>query len=247
MKIFSTLNIGEFHTNNCEDFLVNEQISSDEILIAVLDGCTMGTESVFASVLYGKILRKIAKNHFYQEFTSKTSTDSKSLLKLCTKQLITETQGIKNQLGLDVNELLSTLIIGIIHTKFYSSELLAIGDGAIYVDGELTEYEQDNTPDYLGYHLNEDFDTWYDSLGQRKTITKFRDLSISTDGLFTFKNLKDKTKQKSEGEIVEYLLKDQTYIENDNFLERKVRDLSVNFDHVVTDDLAIIRVITNPQ
>ncbi|UII26073.1 protein phosphatase 2C domain-containing protein [Fulvivirga maritima] len=226
---------------------MNEQISSNEILIAVLDGCTMGTESVFASILYGKILRNIAKNHFYQEFTSNRSLDSKSLLKSCIKQLIAETKGIKNQLGLDVNELLSTLIIGIVNTKSYSAELLTIGDGAIYVDGELTEYEQDNTPDYLGYHLNEPFDTWYDSLEQRKTITKFTDLSIATDGIFTFKNLEDKTKQKSESEIVEYLLKDRTFSENANFLERKVRELSKEMKHVVTDDLAIIRIITNLQ
>ena len=207
----------------------------------------MGTESVFASILYGKILRNISKNQFYQEFTSSSSQDSKSLLKSCVKSLITETQQIKNQLGLDVNELLSTLIIGIINTKSYSAELLAIGDGAIYVDGELTEYEQDNTPDYLGYHLNESFDSWYDSLEQRKSIAEFKDLSISTDGLFTFQNLDDKTKQKSESEIIEYLLKDDSYSENDNFLERKVRELSKDSNHVVTDDLAIIRVITNPQ
>jgi len=68
MKIYSTLNIGEFHTNYCEDFLIDTQIATDQKLVAVLDGCTMGTESVFASILFGKILRKIAKKKFYEEF-----------------------------------------------------------------------------------------------------------------------------------------------------------------------------------
>jgi len=78
MKIYSTLTIGEFHTNYCEDFLVIEQITNSEKLIAVLDGCTMGTESVFASMLYGKILRKIAKHFFYEDFVKKdSSSDSK--------------------------------------------------------------------------------------------------------------------------------------------------------------------------
>ena len=64
MKRYKTLHIGEFHTNHCEDFFVDEQIATDERLIAVLDGCTMGTESVFASILYGKILRNISKKKF---------------------------------------------------------------------------------------------------------------------------------------------------------------------------------------
>ena len=66
MKVYKTLHIGEFHTNHCEDFLIHEQIGANQILIAVLDGCTMGTESVFASILFGKVLRNIAKKKFYE-------------------------------------------------------------------------------------------------------------------------------------------------------------------------------------
>jgi len=51
MKTYTTLQIGDFHTNYCEDFLIYEQLASNEILIAVLDGCTMGTESVFCVYL----------------------------------------------------------------------------------------------------------------------------------------------------------------------------------------------------
>ena len=61
MRIYKTINIGEFHTNHCEDYLIEEQIATNEKLIAVLDGCTMGTESVFASILYGKILSLLSK------------------------------------------------------------------------------------------------------------------------------------------------------------------------------------------
>ena len=47
MKIYSTLNICEFHANHCEGFLVNEHLTYDIWLIPVLDGCIMGTKSVF--------------------------------------------------------------------------------------------------------------------------------------------------------------------------------------------------------
>ncbi|WP_103867438.1 protein phosphatase 2C domain-containing protein [Aquimarina sp. I32.4] len=242
MKIYKTLHIGEFHTNNCEDFLVDEQIATDEKLIAVLDGCTMGTESAFASMLYGKILRNIAKNKFYEEFVSDKTVDLKSKLKEVVKLLIEETKQIKNQLGLETNELLSTLIIGIVNTKDSKAEFLTIGDGLICKDGELIEYEQNDKPDYLGYHLGDNFEDWYKDQDQKLSVSEFKDLSICTDGIFTFKNLENKAKQKSENEIIEYLLIDNKDSEFDNFLDRKIRLLKDRYNHIVTDDLAIIRI-----
>lgn len=247
MRIYKTLNIGYFHTNNCEDFLIDEQIATNEKLIAVLDGCTMGTESVFASILYGKILRNISKKEFYKEFVTNESLDLKSKLKEVIRQLMIETNSIKRQLGLDTNELLSTLIIGIINVQNSNAEFLAIGDGLICKDGEIIEYEQNNKPDYLGYHLIDDFDKWYDAQNQKLSISEFKDLSISTDGIYTFKNLESKDKQKSEDDIIQHLLIDNEYAEFDNFLDRKIRFLKDKWNHIVTDDLAIIRVKTTPQ
>lgn len=243
MKIYKALNIGEFHTNHCEDFLIEAQIGTNEKLVAVLDGCTMGTESVFASILFGKILRSIAKKKFYEEFVTNNSTQLKDKLKDVFKTLINEIKLIKNQLGLETNELLSTVIIGIVETKESKAELLTIGDGLICKDGELIEYEQDDKPDYLGYHLAEDFDNWFGSQEQKISISDFKDLSICTDGIFTFKNLEDKSKQKPENEIIEYLLIDNEGAEFDNFLDRKIRALKDKWNHLVTDDLAIIRII----
>jgi hypothetical protein len=242
MRIYKTINIGEFHTNHCEDFLIDEQIATNEKLIAVLDGCTMGTESVFASILFGKILRNIAKTKFYEDFVTNESIEIKNKLKAVVRELIEQTKNIKNQLGLETNELLSTLIIGIIDTTQSKAEFLTIGDGLICKDGEFIEYEQDDKPDYLGYHLADDFDVWFDNQKQKLTISNFKDLSISTDGIFTFKNLQDKSKQMTENEILKYLLMDNEGAEFDNFLDRKVRELKDKWNHLVTDDLAIIRI-----
>lgn len=169
MKIYSTLTIGEFHTNNCEDFLINEQIATNQRLIAVLDGCTMGTESVFVSHLYGKILRKIFKHQFYKTFVTKDDVTLKQKLKSVFKILISETKQIKSQLDLETNELLSTVIIGIVDTTNCKAEFLTIGDGLICTDGTITEYEQNDKPDYLGYHLTDNFETWYTS--QKQTLS----------------------------------------------------------------------------
>lgn len=242
MRIYTTINIGEFHTNNCEDFLISEQIATNERLIAVLDGCTMGTESIFASILFGKILRNISKIKFYEEFVSENSIDLKTKLKSVVKQLIDETNLIKRQLNLHRNELLSTLIIAIINTETSEAEFLTIGDGLICIDGKMHEYEQDDKPDYLGYHLDDNFNDWFENQNQKLSIDRFKDLSICTDGIFTFKNLENRENQKNENEIINYLLINEEGSQFDNFLDRKIKFLKEKWNHLVTDDLAIIRV-----
>ena len=242
MNIYSTLNIGEFHANNCEDFLINEQSGTNEVLVAVLDGCTMGDESVFASILYGKILRNIAKSKFYTEFANSDQLSMKDKLKDIVRELIETTKQTKNQLGLETNELLSTMILGVINTKTSEAEFITVGDGLIYVDGKVIEYDQNDKPDYIGYHLSENFEDWYTKQEQFHSIKHFKNLSICTDGIYTFKNLLNKEKQKSEKEIFTFLFEDELHIGNENFLERKVRYLMEKEQHVVTDDLAIIRI-----
>ncbi len=243
MNIYKTLRIGAFHTNYCEDFWVEENIGNHQKLIAVLDGCTMGTESAFAAMLYGKILRNYAKQAWYEEFHTGISCDEKTQLRNVVEGLIQQVKITKNQLGLETNELLATLIIAVVNTQDSTAEILTIGDGLVCIDGKLVEYAQDDKPDYLGYHLGKAFDEWFKRQNQRLSITQFQDLSISTDGIFTFKNLTNKQQQKTEEEIIHYLLTDKEDSKFENFLDRKVRSIHSEWNHVVTDDLAIIRII----
>lgn len=243
MKIYSVLQIGQFHTNYCEDFLVTEPIGTNQRLIAVLDGCTMGTESAFASMLFGKVLRSIAKQLYYQDFIESSSRKLDQTLKDVFKKLFEEARSIKNQLSLDTNELLSTIILGIIDESTSQGEFLTIGDGLIHYDGQFVEYEQENKPDYLGYHLGEDFELWFDRQQQMLSVPNFKDLSICTDGIFTFQNLTAKANQMPEHKILKFMLQDKEFSAHDNFLERKTRFLDQEKQHVVTDDLAVVRVI----
>jgi len=247
MKIFKTLNIGNFHTNNCEDFLIETQIAANGKLIAVFDGCSGGKESVFASILFGKILRNISNRELQMESERNKPLDLKSKLKNIIKQLIDEVKSIKSQLGLDTNELLSTLIIGLIDTQKISAEFLAVGDGLICIDGEITEYDQNNSPDYLAYHLTDNFDEWYTNQSQKLSVATFEDLSICTDGIYGFKDFDNKSRQRSKYRIFQYLLIDSENSESLDFLDRKMSFLRDIWNHTVKDDLAIIRVITTSQ
>lgn len=75
MKKYELSKIGEFHTNHNEDSSTITEIGEDIILIAVLDGCTMGKESHFASTLLVKLLRKIGKEISYRKFIEGTKNE----------------------------------------------------------------------------------------------------------------------------------------------------------------------------
>src|SRR5436305_1779442 len=73
MKIYKLLHIGEHHINHCEDYAVVESLGQNKLLCAVMDGCTMGTDSYLVSNLVGKLLRKIAIERRYLAFYQKSS------------------------------------------------------------------------------------------------------------------------------------------------------------------------------
>lgn len=241
MNYYSLLKIGDFHLNHCEDFYVIEPVSAHIKMVAVMDGCTMGKESAFASMLYGKILRQIAKKMYYEDFLPE-ETVAPSIREIL-KNLLNEAQKVRAILGLEKAELLSTLLLGLIDERTNSAELIVIGDGAVYHDGQLTEFDQGNTPDYLAYHFHEDFDTWYSSLHQHLYIEKFSDLSICSDGLFTFRSLKQSSDTALIQKAINYLLVDATYQKKPNMLERNLREMEKNLNGRFTDDIAIVRVL----
>ncbi len=244
MKKFEISIIGEFHTNHNEDFLVSEEIGDDKMLIAVMDGCSMGKESHFSSILIGKILRKISKGIDYKEFINKSNITLTEYLKTITQELFSILKELKNLLLLEKEELLSTLILGVVSTKDKKAEILTIGDGLICCNGNYTEYEQDNKPDYLGYHLNEKFEDWFEAQKQRLSCNNIDDLSISTDGIFTFKAFDNKSyKPISESEIIDFLLLSTEGVDSEKMLHKKLLKIEKEWGLKPTDDLSIIRIL----
>jgi len=234
---FEFSQIGEFHINHNEDFLVSHEIGENKIMIAVMDGCTMGTESHFASTLIGKLLRQISKEIHYKTFIEKKEMDIQQLLEEILRQLFAKLKKIKNQLGLERDELLSTLILGIVHIENKSAEVITIGDGLVFYNGNFKEYDQDDIPDYLGYHLHEEFDDWFLKQKQRLSLTKIDDLSISTDGIFSFKKFDLKNyKEVEEKELLHFLLKDEVK----NGLKQKVLFIEKEWGLKPADDFTLI-------
>jgi hypothetical protein len=240
-QIHSILKIGSFHTNFCEDFLIYESLSPNIQVLAVMDGCTMGKESTFASLMIGKILRKTCKTMFYQDLRSPISENLEILIQSILKDLFQELKHQKNKLLLETEELLSTLIIIIIDTQKQEALSLVVGDGCIYCDEKLYEYEQNNKPDYLGYHLHKNFDEWYISQNQKLYIQEFQNFAICTDGIFSFQKQKSAIVEKTETDFTKFLLSDNTDFHLPHFFEKKLRFIEQNWLYNLTDDLAIIR------
>lgn len=242
MRIYTTLQIGELHTNYCEDYLITAKIGKNKLLCAVMDGCTMGTDSYFAATLTGKLLRKISKEYNYKEFLSIESAGLQLILKKITKQLFEELRDAKNMLQLEREEVLNTLLIGVIDTNNRTGEFLCIGDGLICINNRLFEFEQNDKPDYLGYHLHEEFNSWYSKQQQRISAQDIQDFSLATDGIFTFKKFNNKAYTEPD-DVVKFLLVDTGESNNSNMLNMKLYDIRTNWGLKAGDDLAIIRII----
>jgi len=244
MKKYELTKIGEFHTNHNEDYLISNEIGFNKIMIAVMDGCSMGIDSHFASTLIGKILKKVSTEIHYKEFAEKTENSIEQILKEVTRSLFHKLKELKNELSLERDELLSTMILGIVDREEKVAEIITIGDGLIICDGVITEYEQDNKPDYLGYHLSGKFEDWYEKQNQRLRLSKIEDLSISTDGIFTFKKFDaEEYDQVTESEIIDYLLIDRQEKESKNMLLKKIIRIEKKWGLKPSDDLTIIRLM----
>lgn len=239
MRIYSTLQIGEFHLNHCEDYLVIEDPGKDKKLLAVMDGCTMGRDSYFISTLTGKILKKICKASNYKELYT-TPLNLEDSLKFILSELFSELRKIQQQLLLEQKDMLTTLIMLLADTKLNTGIILAIGDGLVCVNGMITEFDQDNKPDYLGFHLNEDFEQWYGSLSQKISFNEITDISIATDGIGMFKPFINTA---ADIDPVHFLVQDTTGIESEEMLDLKMKKLEHVHGYRPTDDIAIIRIL----
>lgn len=240
MHIHTLLRIGAFHTNHCEDFTFTAQTSKNRLLIAVMDGCTMSDESHFAANLCGKLLRKIAVQLEYEHLKN-PPMDLKQELKYIMQRLMDELAAAKNQLSLSREEMLHTLIIATVDKETRNAEVLVIGDGLVTINEDVFVFDQDDKPDYLGYHIGRDFESWYISQKQFISAMQFNRISIATDGIFTFRNFTANTAAPQD-EIYLQLLFDDNNMLQTNKLETTYNKLQQE-GWMNGDDVAVVRVM----
>ena len=163
-------------------------------------------------------------------------------MKSILKDLFSELKIIKNQLLLDAKELLTTLIIMIVDKNSDQGIVLTIGDGFVNINGKVTEYEQDNKPDYLGFHISEDFEKFYSLQNQKIVFDKISDISIATDGIFSFTKVQKSTE---EMDVIDFLSQNKEGNETEDMLNLKLKILKNDFGLKPTDDFSMIRILNS--
>ncbi len=244
MKPYTLLQIGTFHTTHCEDDLITAEVGPGRHLLAVMDGCTMGTDSHLPSTLCAKLLRKIARELDFAAFRERNQMDLRELQQVILRRLFEELRFLQNHIQLEKSELLCTLILALVDVKTQTAEVIVVGDGWVDCNGIGTEFEQDNRPDYLGYHLHEDFEEWYAAQTQRLSLADVRDLSIASDGILSFQQavVGEFEPIAVEG-IVQALLRDTEGCNATTMLQARLKDIAQRHGQRPTDDLAILRVM----
>ncbi|MCU0433842.1 MAG: protein phosphatase 2C domain-containing protein [Bacteroidia bacterium] len=249
MKIYTTLQIGEYHVNHCEDYLFSEYIVNNKLLCAVMDGCTMGNDSYLIATITGKLLRKIVKARNYEALYNPDASSTLNLtgyLKSILNELFQELNSIRNQLQLEKKELLTTLILLLLDVQKNEGIVLVIGDGVVSINGRLIDFDQDNKPDYLGFHLHEDFEKWFEDQQQLILFDRIEDISIATDGILTFTQVKQATSSERIDPAA-FLLNDYDNPENEDLLTNKLKVLEYRYGLKHTDDLALVRVVKSHE
>lgn len=238
MKIHQFIKIGSNHKNFCEDYIFTQKLNESFILAGVFDGCSSGKDSHFASSLIAKIIKAEANKIAVQEI------DKMLIYKLLFKSL-KKLKEIKEELHLDENEILSTIILLLLDTKTKQGQIIALGDGFFSVNGQSTEIDQDNTPQYPAYFLNEyenfdDFNKIIDEMSKYKEFSDIKDITISTDGIFSFASFQA---NENTPDISDFLAKDTKMAENNAMFGRKINILKTKYSMINNDDLGIIRII----
>lgn len=240
MNIQTVIQLGSSHPNFCEDFLLTALIGKNKLLAVVADGCTSGKDSHFASTLIIKVLQKIAIEQSYLESYKIQHLDAQ--IKEIVARLWDELKAVKNLLLLKEEELLSTVLIALVHKEHKQAYFVALGDGLLACNGKIWEFDNNNYPDYLAYHLNENKDEY---INQQNFIflTDIQQLSISTDGIFSFDIFDNRSYPTAHISPIQDLLSPADNPLNANELYKKLRHWELDFGLKPVDDLAMIKLI----
>ncbi len=240
MKIYTQLQKGEAHPVFCEDFLmVQEDLDGQFLVAAVMDGCSGGKETHFASTFIAKSFRNTIFQYnamTWQEEDEEITASN--LLRDLLHGVAEDLQTLKDEFNISTEELVSTIILLVYDFKKDFAYVVSVGDGTIVIDNEIHRIEQQNMPNYLAYHLKTDFALFFDKLPYFK-IQSPKNLAISTDGIDSFF---DKQLQACPIDVTKELLVND--LENKkNILTSKIQQLYEQHNQTAQDDLAIVRVV----
>ena len=245
MTIHSLNKTGLLHDIHTEDHVFVHELEQKWVIAAVMDGCSSGKETYFASTLYGKIIRKSIRGLLYSGRISPALNldilKADQIGRFILNQIFDDLAITHKLLETDLIEMLTTLLLMVYNKEDKSAWINISGDGIIVYDHQITEIDQNNVPDYMAYHLDITFDQWIEGFSKTFTLENQTDISISTDGISKFITRTQRRPQTVDP--VHFLLIDDSHQDSVNMLEEKYRILKKEYGLFPYDDLGMIRII----
>ena len=245
MKFYTLLKRGTAHSEFCEDFLFTTDINDTFFVGCIFDGCSGGDASHFASTLFAKVFREVCANIIIPE----VEFTKENLIKKILFESFDKIKNMKKNLGFNTNDLLTTIIATVYEYNTNSAIIITAGDGFISINGNDIEIDQKNTPEYPAYFFDDinrlaDFEKWYEQKTHKIAVKKVNDITISSDGILTYK--KESSKEiEHEKNPIEFLTKDTFLSKNILMLYRKYNILKNKSAMTHADDISLIRIISN--
>lgn len=246
MKIFSLIKRSTNHPNFTEDFLFSFKLTDEISVYAVMDGCSSAKDSHFASALYSKSFEKSCKmlpqmKEIIEDFDIE-GMEPEAIAEFVLNQLYDDLRKLKRLLFLKTEELLSTLVLLVYNSKTNIASIHVSGDGLFAINGEVTEIDQFNVPNFLAYHLNKKFEIILENEIQKWNFNEVSDVTISTDGIDKFrKNIKSESEVKK---LREHFLAAKPKKSKEDYLESQYKYFTKK-GFVPYDDIGIIRIVND--
>lgn len=244
--MISILNkISAEHEIHCED---NYYLFEDENIIvgAVLDGCSTGINSHWASQTLQYCFKLYEKSFGFNEFITTFSNGWDNDVNDILSYVATTLNKAKQVLGLEDMNLLSTIVFFVYNKNTKTLYVKFVGDGVFFYKKENIWYsienDENNIPLYLGYYCNIPEKNLFNFLETRTTyiLDEVEEFAISSDGIFSFKNNKDNDEEIKITSPENYLIVDESFIKLKHELGKKFIGLR-NDGWVIKDDLTVIK------
>lgn len=219
--MLSTLNVISRQHNSCEDS-VWVKSNSSYIWGVVADGCSTGVKSHFAS----QAIAYIVENHLP---ALNTRNESVFLLREKLNKL-------KDLMQISHMSLLSTCTLFCYDIRNKQLRIRLFGDGVFYINDIEFVINQDNRPDYLGYHLLDDIPTFTNYLNKypESVFDNVERFMICSDGIANIERSQLQTEATKDPN--ELLFKPPT---SENYLQRMWNILKRD-GYTLSDDLTIV-------
>lgn len=255
------------HPNHCEDnyYLYEGELyeGEDVIIGAVLDGCSTGLNSHFASqfIKYSmdKNLNYINLQNNLFDVDILFNPNPVRGFNLLSELILEDICKVKDLLKLDALNFLSTIVYFAFDVKTCKLTVQFCGDGTMIVtdvNGQTFRYSNDegNTPQYLAYQMP-DSNELYEYLDSRivKVCENVESFAICTDGIDSFVNLKNPHLNREVA--VNYLIFGEDFKYQKTGLSKRFNVLTNTFEDLkkseqlfwwdIKDDLTVIKYTPN--